>query len=163
MRHNDEKGMTEDELVANIRILLIGGSETSATVLSGLLFHLLKTPRVLQKLQEEIRSTFKSPSEMAFSTEAKLPYMQACIEEALRIYPPVASTMPRYTPPAGVIVDGQFIPGNVTNSLNYPSSATTASANWLPDNSLRSPPQRLAISSKLQGSSGLCPRALARR
>lgn len=113
--------MTEGELVANSRVLLIGGSETSATLLSGLVFHLLKTPRVLQKLQEEVRQAFSSPSEMTFSAETKLSYMQACIEEALRIYPPIASAMPRFTPPAGSMIDGQFVPGNVSYEPKFSS------------------------------------------
>ena len=101
-------------MVANSTVLLVGGSETTATLLSGLIFHLLKTPRVLEKLQNEIREAFNSPSEMTFSAEAKLPYIQACIEEALRLYPPVAGTMPRYTPPSGITIDGKFVPGNVS-------------------------------------------------
>ena len=113
LRHNDERGMTEAELQVNSGVLIVAGSETSATLLSGLIFHLLKTPRAFQILQEEIRQSFKSLSEMTFAAETKLPYMQACIEEALRIYPPVASTMPRFTPPDGIMIDGQFIPGSV--------------------------------------------------
>ena len=113
LRHNDERGMTEAELKANCGVLVIAGSETSATLLSGLIFHLLKTPQALQKLQEEIRGSFQSTSDMTFLAEVKLPYMQACIEEALRIYPPVPTAMPRRTPPEGFVIDGQFIPGSV--------------------------------------------------
>jgi cytochrome P450 len=122
--------------VSNARILLIGGSETSATLLSGLIFHLLQTPQVLENLQREIRQAFTSPSEMTFSAETKLPYMQACIEEALRIYPPLAGTLPRWTPPSGATIDGLFIPGNVRSFTDFNSHEsarlTSLDMGWCP-------------------------------
>lgn len=106
--------MSSQEIQENSTILIMAGSETTATLLSGLIFHLLKSPPVLEKLNREVREAFSSQAEMNFSTEAKLPYMQACIEEALRIYPPVPSLIPRMTLSEGLVVNGIFVPGNVS-------------------------------------------------
>lgn len=148
-------------MVANAIVLLVGGSETIATLLSGLVFHLLKTPQVLEKLQLEIRQAFKVPSEMTFSAEAKLPYMQACIEEALRIYPPVASTMPRFTPPPGIMIDGQFIPGNVRalhiKFWQFDETDGHLDNRWCPS------PKRFNFRAQLQRPNDFCPRTLAWR
>lgn len=53
---------------------IIAGSETTATILSGALYLILKNPAVLEDLKKEIRSTFKSDDEITFSSVDNLPY-----------------------------------------------------------------------------------------
>ncbi|KAJ3545029.1 hypothetical protein NM208_g2727 [Fusarium decemcellulare] len=60
LRHNDEKGMTESEIAATSRVLIIAGSETTATLLSGATFYLLTNRDKYEKLVKEIRSSFSS-------------------------------------------------------------------------------------------------------
>ena len=112
-----EEVITEGELIANAGLFIVAGSETSATLLSGLFFYLLKNPEYLSKLKDEVHSTFKHADELTFQKEAKLPYLHAFIEEALRIYPPVPVDLPRRTAPEGAIINGDLIPGNVIFSL----------------------------------------------
>ena len=113
IRHNDERGLTKGELVSNSSILIMAGSETTATCMSGLIFLLTTNPEKMSALQREVRSAFKSQEDMTFANEGKLPYLHACLQEALRIYPPAPQTFARYTPPEGIAIDGQFVPGNV--------------------------------------------------
>lgn len=40
-----------------------------------------------------------------------LPYLQACIKEGLRLFPPVTGLMPKVVPPEGDTFNGVFIPG----------------------------------------------------
>ena len=56
--------MSVDEMVNNTSVLVLGGAETSATTLSGTTYLLLKNPSVMKKLQQEIRSSFKSSEEI---------------------------------------------------------------------------------------------------
>jgi cytochrome P450 len=105
--------MEKLELYSNMSMMVLAGSETSATLLSGLVFHLLSNPEIYEKLTKEVRSAFSDTSDMTFRNEADLPYLNACIEEALRIYPPVPMSIPRRTPPEGATIAGRFIPGNV--------------------------------------------------
>ena len=114
MRNNDGKGMSEKEMIANAAALILAGSESTATILSGLVFNLLSAPRVLALLQKEIRGAFKSPSAMTFAAVSKLSYLQACIEETMRLYPAVPSSLPRMVPEGGMIIDGHFVHGNVS-------------------------------------------------
>jgi cytochrome P450 len=106
--------MSERELITNASCLIIAGSESTATLLSGLIFHLHSTPRVLALLQQEIRQAFKSPSGITFASVSDLPYLQACIEEALRLYPPIPCGLPRQVPVEGMEIDRLFVPGNVS-------------------------------------------------
>ncbi len=75
--HNADKVMSTDEIIANSPLFITAGSETTATLMSGLIFHLLKNPATYEKLKNEIRGAFNAPSDMNFVSEAKLPYLQA--------------------------------------------------------------------------------------
>jgi cytochrome P450 len=94
-------------------VLTIAGSETTATALTGATYFLSTTPHAMTKLAAEVRSTFKHESDIDFLTVAKLPYLKAVTEEALRMYPPGPNAQPRITPPEGSLVLGEYIPGNV--------------------------------------------------
>lgn len=109
--------MSREEIAATSEILLIAGSETIATLLCGATFYLLKNPDSLQKLTDEVRNAFSSVADMTIKSLAKLPYLQACLDEALRLYPPVPETLARRVIPQGDVVNGQFIPGNVSLSI----------------------------------------------
>ena len=73
--------------------------------------HLLRTPHAYTRLTSEIRTAFPtSPQNMKFTQLAELPYMNACIDEALRIFPPVPTGLTRTVPSGGDTVSGHFIP-----------------------------------------------------
>ncbi|MCJ1355496.1 MAG: hypothetical protein MMC33_005488 [Icmadophila ericetorum] len=126
LRYNDEKGMTQQEIIGTVAGLISGGSETIATLLSGAIFYLLKSPYSLNKINKEIRSTFKSEEDIVFSSVLSLPYLQAVLDESLRIYPPVPGALHRRTPPEGDIIDGYKVPGNVV--VGIPQWTTNHSA-----------------------------------
>jgi cytochrome P450 len=108
----------------NASILVIAGSETTATLLSGATYFLLTHPPVLEKLVQEVRSSFDSEMEITLISVNKLTYMLAVLNEALRCYPPVVSNMVRVTSKGGETIAGQYIPGGVSTlcSLTYLSS-----------------------------------------
>ena len=107
--------MTREEIKATSGILIIAGSETTATLLSGATFYLLKNPLCLMKAVDEVRQAFLRASDITFeSVTTRLPYLNACLEETLRIYPPVPSVLPRRTGPEGDIINGRFVAPNVS-------------------------------------------------
>ena len=100
--------------MSNAEILIIGGSETTATLFSGVTYYLLMNPDSLQKLTQEVRSSFRSEEEISLISVGKLTFMLACLDEALRMYPPVANGLPRVVPKGGAEVLGQYIPEDVS-------------------------------------------------
>lgn len=113
-RGDKEKELTDKEMEANANILIIAGSETSATLLSGITYWLLRTPNALRKVTREVRSSISSESDITFQSVSHLPYMLACLNEALRIYPPAPGGLERMTiPPAPVTISGYTIPPGV--------------------------------------------------
>lgn len=115
LRHNgDEKGMTVQEMYSNSNVLIIAGSETTATQLSGCTYYLLTNPRVLRKLQEEVRGAFETEDEITIAGVGQLKYMLAVLDESMRQYPPVPTGMPRKVGPDGDIIAGKFVPAGVS-------------------------------------------------
>jgi len=106
-------GITVPEMASNASVMILGGSETTATLLSGTTYLLLKHPEVMKKLRDEVRSTFKHDDEIDLQSVGKLDYMLAVLDEGLRIYPPVPKQSDRVVPPQGAMVAGKWVPGGV--------------------------------------------------
>lgn len=114
------KKITAEYLAGNAQVLIVAGSEPSATALTSTTFWLVRHPQCLEKLQQEIRSTFPDSSDITGNSTGKsqCPYLHAVIEEALRLSPPIALGLPRDCP--GAFIDREWIPEGVTVSCeNY--------------------------------------------
>lgn len=109
-----DKGLRPTELHSNGALFMLAGTETTATELSGLTFMLLKNQDKLQRLTQEIRSSFASLTDMTMTKLSRLKYLGACIEEGLRLYPPVPTGLGRDTPQGGAFVCGRWVPGGVS-------------------------------------------------
>lgn len=107
-----------EEMVSQSQILLLAGSETTASSLSGMLYYLLINPDVLARLTEEIRTSFTDEIDINMQSVTQLPYLQAVIEETLRVYPPTPNIFPRSTPQPGEIICGKFVPGGTSVGLH---------------------------------------------
>ena len=114
-----ESGISHLEYQSTVETLIIAGSETTATVMSGVTFYLLKDAERMKKLVNEIRTTFKSEKEINFNSVNALPYLLACLNEALRIYPPVADGFPRNTGSRAEIICGKAVPPHVSIGSKY--------------------------------------------
>ncbi|KAJ5780592.1 Cytochrome P450 [Penicillium paradoxum] len=106
-----EKGMSEDELVSNSYVLIIAGSETTATLLSGVTYYILTVPGVMDKLKAEIRGAFTSEDQITWSAVNQLKYTLAVLNEGLRMYPPVPYGFPRMVEGEGDYICGRWVPG----------------------------------------------------
>jgi cytochrome P450 len=97
----------------NVTLLMLAGSETTATLLTGFTYYLATHPSVYSKLMQEIRSAFTTQKDITMTSVEKLEYLNACIREALRVYPPVPTGFARVAPPGGGMVSGYFVPEGV--------------------------------------------------
>lgn len=115
LRENDpnKEPLSRPEIETNAAVIIIAGSETTATLLSGATFHLLKNPETYKKLTKEIRGAFGSPEEISIASTLNLPYLQAVVEESLRMYPPAAAGFARQVPEGGRIISNHYVPGGV--------------------------------------------------
>jgi cytochrome P450 len=143
LAQKEGKGLTRGEMDSNASLFMIAGTETTATLVSGLTYQLLKKPECMKKVVDEIRSTFNNAQDMTMEQLAALPYFGACIKEAFRLYPPVPLGLPRITPEAGSTICGQYIPPNTicmipqaamyTHPDNFSNSLQFIPERWLGD------------------------------
>ncbi|KAI1159191.1 cytochrome P450 [Nemania serpens] len=92
--------------------------ETTAAALCALMFYLSRSPQCYKRLAAEIRSMFQSGADIRGGPHlAECKYLRACIDEALRISPPVTGLLWRELAPVEkqidedlLVIDGHVIP-----------------------------------------------------
>ncbi|KAI9737244.1 MAG: hypothetical protein M1818_005776 [Claussenomyces sp. TS43310] len=124
-----ENNISDPELFGNCGTLIIAGSETTATVLSSAIYFLMKHPAAKEKLVSEVRSSFRDLSDINFINVNTLKYLLACLDETLRLFPPVPSGLARRVPKGGDFIDGKFVAGGTQVSV-LQLAANTHSSNW---------------------------------
>ena len=81
-------GLTEDMVVAQGIIFLAAGFETTSSTMSLLLYSLAKNPLIQEKCYGEISGVLSDDEkEIDYETVNEMPYLEACIQETLRLYP----------------------------------------------------------------------------
>ncbi|KAJ2903204.1 benzoate 4-monooxygenase cytochrome P450 [Zalerion maritima] len=148
LRQNEKGGVSQDEIILNSALFIVAGSETTASLLSGMLMWLMRTPHAYARLASEIRSRFATAESMHFLDLQECEYMNACIDEALRIFPPVPTGLTRTVPAGGDTVAGEFLPGGTTVSVYGWAAAHSPSNFYRPDEFL---PERWIASGEYLG------------
>lgn len=124
--------MAREDMIANVSLFIMAGSETTATLLTGLIYWLLRTSKSLEQVKKEIRSAFAKKSDitiLAVSDSKRVPYLHACIEEALRIYPPLVTSTDRITTLPVSTVSGVNIPAGYKIGVHH-SAAYWSDSNF---------------------------------
>ncbi|KAH8681179.1 cytochrome P450 [Xylariales sp. PMI_506] len=116
LHNKDGIDLSLEDLHANAMLFIVAGSETTATLLSGVTYLLLTHPDVLKKVVEEVRSSFATADEITLTSVSKLSYMFACLNEAFRCYPPVPGPIPRTVVKGTAIIAGHVVPEGTTLS-----------------------------------------------
>ncbi|RJE23176.1 Cytochrome P450 [Aspergillus sclerotialis] len=105
------KGMTEEELLDNVNILVAAGGDTTVTTLASITYYLIHNPVSYRKLVAEIRETFENEEEITVVGVSHLKYLRAVIQETMRIHPAVPVGLHRVVPKGGSTIDGRWVPG----------------------------------------------------
>ncbi len=123
-KSDDGKTLTTEEMASNGRLLVVAGSETTATALSGAVYFLASHPGVQKRLAKEVRSSFTSVEDMNFLSVSKLGYLLAVLDEAMRMFPPVPNQLTRVCQSEGDMICGYHVPGGVSSSPSSVGEAT---------------------------------------
>ncbi|POR31153.1 Cytochrome P450 oxidoreductase [Tolypocladium paradoxum] len=165
VHHTEADPLEWGELVAEVSIMMNAGSDTTAIAMNNVMFWLLKNPMCLTKLREEVDSVL-SPDEIIAPYEKvkHLPYLRACLDESLRVTPPTTFGLPRRTPPEGVNIMGDFIPGDTTVSMSayvvhrdpniFPDPESYNPERWLGDKGKDLQPYFISFSAGARGCIG---------
>ncbi|KAJ8474598.1 hypothetical protein ONZ51_g7102 [Trametes cubensis] len=114
--------MGRSELTAEALTLLIAGSDTTSNSSCAITYYLAKHQRVQEKLQQELDDEVVGVDDpiVDFEQVKHLPYLEAVINETLRIHSTSAIGLPRVVPAGGLEVCGKWFPeGTVLSVPSY--------------------------------------------
>jgi cytochrome P450 len=110
-----ELAFSTAELNAEAHLLIIAGSDTTASVLSAVFFYICHFPEAYTKLVTEIREAFSSPDQIVQgpSLLKDCKYLRACLDETFRLAPAGPSELERKILPGGATIAGEVFPEGV--------------------------------------------------
>lgn len=98
------------------------GSDTVSCSLQAFVYFMNRHPdawdRVHAEMDEAVKSGFCQDDIVSFADAQKLPFLQICIKEALRVFGPVPQGLPRIAPPGGITIGDTFFPEGTILSIN---------------------------------------------
>ncbi|RYP93749.1 hypothetical protein DL770_000121 [Monosporascus sp. CRB-9-2] len=117
-------GVSPAEAEIDLSLQVPAGTETSISAIRGILMYLMTSPSAYQKLKKEIADAIQDGriSSPIKNSEAKsLPYLQAVINEGLRMTPPLIAGFAKEVPPGGDIICGKAVPAGTEVYTNIVS------------------------------------------
>ena len=143
------KEKTTARLAQDGQVTVVAGTLTTAWVLTVSVVHLLLDPAILRKLRTELKSAIPNAADRPpVQTLEQLPYLTACIQEALRLSYGVSTRLQRIAPDETLILnDGKKdwkIPagtpvGMTSTLIHHNESVFPESHSFKPDRWLENP------------------------
>ena len=158
-------------------LLWNAGTNGPSAALAGSFFYLSCYPRVLERLTVEVRSTFDNAEDIRSGSKmASCTYLQAVLDEVIRLCPANTGVLPRQAMAGGQVVDGHYLLENTVlgvsayaihhNPEYFPDPFTFRPERWIVDSepefdAERVSKARAAFFSFSAGGSGCVGRPLA--
>lgn len=114
MERAPQSDLPEAEIAENFSAIMLAGFHTTQNALCAAIYFVLTHSAAHEKVKNELDSAYSSAADINGQVQ-RLPYLNAVITEALRIYPPVPVGGPRVSP--GGYVDGTYIPAGVSSAI----------------------------------------------
>ncbi|EMS59947.1 Cytochrome P450 71C1 [Triticum urartu] len=113
-----EYGLTKDNIKAILMDMFEAGTDTTYVSLDYAMAELMRNPRVMTKLQAEVRSSVTKGKEMVTEEDlASMSYLKAVMKEAMRLHPSGALLIPHLSV-ADCDVEGYTIPSGTRLMVN---------------------------------------------
>lgn len=136
MRQAEKERLSAATVEAQATVVILAGSETSSVAETAAVYHILTHSLVYERLKDEIRRTFATVEEINLQDVLyKLPYLDAVVQETLRVHAPLANGFTRWIPERdGAVICDRRIPQGVSISSNFTMVAYT-NRRFVPDDS----------------------------
>ncbi|KAM7213846.1 Cytochrome P450 [Rhypophila decipiens] len=89
---------------------IIAGSDSVGITLTTMIYNLYQNPKDLERLQTELRAANLSKPHAKLSEIQNLPFLDACMWEALRMHPAFSLPFERVVPKGGITIGEYYIP-----------------------------------------------------
>jgi sterol 14-demethylase len=96
MEYKDGTKLSNDEIVGLLIALLFAGQHTSSITSTWTAMFLIHNPRCLEEVlkeQKEVLGSINTGVELDFDSVGKMEYLQNCVKESLRMFPPLIMLM----------------------------------------------------------------------
>lgn len=87
----NETSLSVAQARSDASFIILAGSDTVSEALAGFFRYISGDQTAQQKLREEVQSAVEENGDIDDTTLSRLPYLDACIQETLRLIPPVAA------------------------------------------------------------------------
>jgi cytochrome P450 len=136
-RDDEGQGLDEEELIDNLRVLVIAGHETTASVMAWAALHLAARPALWDRLVEEARRGERPP--VTSDELSQFPLAEGIFRESLRMHPPATldvreviapvELLGRWLTPGTLVALGIF--GLSRNPVRYPNPDAFDPDRWV--------------------------------
>lgn len=101
---------------------VIAGSDSTAVVMKTTMYHILANDATRTKLQQELADAMSqgklTKPYPRWAEVCNLPYLDACVHEAIRLHPPFCLQFERIVPAGGLMVCDKFLPEGTVVGMN---------------------------------------------
>ncbi|KAK0721836.1 cytochrome P450 [Lasiosphaeria miniovina] len=119
----DPERFREGDVFAVAHGAIFAGSDSTASTMQSFFWHILAARPVYENIVREIEAAVRDgvipgDGNLSWNQAQNLPYIQACLKEAMRVRPAVGLNITRLVPPEGAELDGHFFPGGTSLAVN---------------------------------------------
>ena len=119
MKEIDGSKVGLPSVLAEVGNLVGAGADTTSVGIRSVLAQLISHPADYHHVQTEIdEAGSRNNGRLSYNILDKLPFLNACIKEALRMHPSILWQLPREAPAVGLEVAGYFIAPSATISMS---------------------------------------------
>ncbi|KAF2472492.1 cytochrome P450, partial [Lindgomyces ingoldianus] len=117
--HTSKGARFHPSWVLGIAITNFGaGHDTMAITLSSCVYQIASNLVAKERLVKELREAGIGQGTGYTETVNRIPYLLACVKEAMRMNPAIGASMPRIVPEPGVTFAGHYLPPGTTVGVN---------------------------------------------
>lgn len=106
--------LDDTEIAEELISIMFAGSGTAANTMTFLIWAVLRNESIKDKLLQELDGAVPLGEVATYEAVKELPYLNAVIMEALRLYPTIPGTQPRRVMEEAIEIEGYRIPPGVS-------------------------------------------------
>lgn len=132
--HRDR--MTFRDIEAAVTSAIAAAGDTTSCALQSIVYHMMRHPEAWQRARKEIRDVQAEgrclDRVVSFGDAQRLPYLEACIKEAMRVFGPNGMGLQRVAPEEGLQIGDCTFPAGTILSI-HPYTMMRDKECWGPD------------------------------
>lgn len=125
MKEPDGRDATAPSVGAEVGNLIGAGADTAAVGMAVVMAQLVEHPEDQTRLRQEVDEAYEKAglsgqdsAQFSLRELERLPFLNACVQEATRLCPSIVWQLPREAPEAGITIAGHYIPPGATLGMS---------------------------------------------